>query len=1263
MNQSGKPTNDSDLGATQPISAGCASLIDRLIRSRLITSEQIDECRKFLPATAATGDAATGGAAVLQEFIRTGLITRWQAEMLLAGRTEFLLGRYKLLQELGQGGMGTVYTAMHVTLQRTVALKVLASKALKNPAAVARFHREIQAIAALDHPNIVAAFDADCVDNTHFLVMELVAGEDLDRLAKRVGRLPIGAACEFVRQAAAGLQHAHERGLAHRDIKPSNLLLASTTEGQPIVKVLDLGLARFAAPGDDGGGLTQTGEVMGTPDYIAPEQAQSSKTADIRSDIFSLGCTLFRLLTGTIPYPGETLMEKLMARVMREAPAASSLRPEIPPALDAVVARMLARDPAARHQTPADVAGALVPFAVLAEGVQFVAATAQAAAARAPGEQRALPAGTRRFRDQLSTQVTAGDAARPPGLPTAEPLRKRGTLKQPAATTRRHWRVPLMTATIMLAICVVVALATAWREANMTTLIVDWPESERNGGNVQVDGVRLALPATGELQFKRSGGRRSLRLSRDGYESVEQTWDLPSGGVATFTPEWRPTATTARNLEATELTRRVAEITSADPERSETVKLRGDLTRFAREHVASPESPAIAKLMSRLPWPVDSLRREDIPAQELRLAGLGSPDGAPAELVAILGSGRLKTWGSVRGLSYAPDGKTLLVIGDMHSMSWDLKTGEPKHFFDKVSFTAVSAARRLGATCRDENDTIRIWNLDTGKQELELDDPLLPISPLVFSPDGRYLAGGTTDGRIVAWNLNSPEPAAVVWNEPDPLVKESNVGDTPVDRRVQALAYSPDGRLLAWKRASEPITVWQVEQKKALLSLHFSDPSLKSLVFNPDGSLLAVAVSKRVNGRIRIWDTLSGDDVGTLGTYPPPPKPEEEFSPIGGIAFSPNGQTLAAATAGWDVTVNVYAWNVADRAIQLQHGLCDEVGTAIAFAPDGKTVTIGTNMGHAVSWNLATGERLPSTVPGHESSAQCAAVARDGATVATSSADGTTILWNLATGLPRHELPRQVGEVRCVEFSADIRSLATFGHWAGLQHWDADTGAHLHKYEGVAGGNFLGSSADGRRLMAANAGGATLWDVAAKRQIYSVNVNELRAAAISPDGKTLALGVRKAKPTSPNGVIDEIQIWDVATNQLKESHSTSDPLTSAEFSPNGKQVLFNTNSAQILDLDRHRVRIGGDVWASFATYDPQGQRFAALNGNTITIADAESGYPERTIRFPPGHFANHVTFTPDGRHLISANGNGTAYVLRLKPWPLPAQPAAQPIRQ
>jgi serine/threonine protein kinase len=279
---------------------------------------------------------------------------------------------YQLLEQLGQGGMGAVYRAVHVHLDRTVAVKVLPPERTRDPQSIARFRREMRAVGKLQHPNIVAAHDAGEADGTHFLVMELVEGIDASRLVRAAGPLPIADAAEIIRQAAAGLQHASAHGLVHRDIKPSNLMV--TKAGQ--VKLLDLGLALLEGPQPAGEELTQASQMMGTADYVAPEQTGDSHGVDIRADIYSLGCTLYKLLTGEAPFSGPkytTPIQKMMAHVGTPAPDLRAKRPDAPAGLAAIIAKMLAKQPADRYATPAEVAAALVPFCSAADLAALVA--------------------------------------------------------------------------------------------------------------------------------------------------------------------------------------------------------------------------------------------------------------------------------------------------------------------------------------------------------------------------------------------------------------------------------------------------------------------------------------------------------------------------------------------------------------------------------------------------------------------------------------------------------------------------------------------------------------------------------------------------------------------------------------------------------------------------------------------------------------------------------------------------------------------------
>ena len=342
--------------------------------------------------------------ALVQALLDAELLTQWQVDQLRKGKHKgFMLGKYKLLRLLGAGGMSSVYLAEHSTLHNKVAIKVLPLKRVEQSSYLARFEREAQSSARLNHPNIARAFDLDTSGSIHFIVMEYVEGIDLHGKVKQDGPLDVRDAADFIRQAALGLHHAHEEGLVHRDIKPANLIL----DKRGTVKILDLGLA--LADDDEAASLTREHDekVLGTADYLAPEQARDSHKADRRSDIYSLGCTLYYLLVGKAPFANGTLAERIRAHMNEPAPNLLDKRPDVPPAIAEIYFRMLEKHPDARQQTAQEIADSLAAW---------LASTAEAKQRQRPEPPRR--AALRRTPGDSSAALPAGSAPRraaPPG--------------------------------------------------------------------------------------------------------------------------------------------------------------------------------------------------------------------------------------------------------------------------------------------------------------------------------------------------------------------------------------------------------------------------------------------------------------------------------------------------------------------------------------------------------------------------------------------------------------------------------------------------------------------------------------------------------------------------------------------------------------------------------------------------------------------------------------------------------------------------------
>jgi serine/threonine protein kinase len=328
--------------------------LDLLQQSSLLEEGDLERCRDLAGQTSSAEELA-------EVLVRSGLLTPFHSTNLLRGRWRgFFLGKYKLLEQLGAGGMGQVFLATHQMMRRLVALKVLTLRPGADPSILPRFQREARAMAALDHPNIVHAYDCDQDDKLHYIVLEYVDGISLSELVKKRGPVTVERAVTYIYQAALGLQHAHEAGLVHRDIKPGNMLL----DRQGVVKILDMGLARLFH--DNADNLTlehNAGRALGTADYLAPEQATNSHDVDIRADIYSLGASLYYLLTGKAPFQGATVAQKLLLHQLKPPTPLHELCPEVPEELEVVINRMMAKQPEQRHATADEVCAALEPWA------------------------------------------------------------------------------------------------------------------------------------------------------------------------------------------------------------------------------------------------------------------------------------------------------------------------------------------------------------------------------------------------------------------------------------------------------------------------------------------------------------------------------------------------------------------------------------------------------------------------------------------------------------------------------------------------------------------------------------------------------------------------------------------------------------------------------------------------------------------------------------------------------------------------------------
>ncbi|HUE74905.1 MAG TPA: serine/threonine-protein kinase [Pirellulaceae bacterium] len=367
------------------------NFIDYLERSQLITEDALRTTLMQLRQQHG-GMLPDDAEAVAAHLINAGLLTAWQSEVLFSRKYKgFKLGKYKLLRHIGSGGMSAVYLAEHTMLKRQRAIKILPKKRVNDSSYLARFHLEAQATASLDHPNIVRAYDVDNDGDQHYLVMEYIEGKDFQTIVKQEGPLPLELACNYVAQAAEGFTYAHENNLIHRDVKPANLLV----DQKGVVKILDLGLALYSDGENASLTMTHNENVLGTADYLSPEQAVNSHKVDSRTDIYSLGCTLYYLLTGHPPFPEGSLAQRIAKHQTQMPEDIRKDRPDCPRDLVDICVKMMQKKPERRYQSMREVAEALEGW-LANHGYKFEPGSSEMAlkaAALTAGSRRAVRVG------------------------------------------------------------------------------------------------------------------------------------------------------------------------------------------------------------------------------------------------------------------------------------------------------------------------------------------------------------------------------------------------------------------------------------------------------------------------------------------------------------------------------------------------------------------------------------------------------------------------------------------------------------------------------------------------------------------------------------------------------------------------------------------------------------------------------------------------------------------------------------------------------
>jgi WD40 repeat protein/tRNA A-37 threonylcarbamoyl transferase component Bud32 len=1072
--------------------------------------------------------------ALARELVRYGWLTAYQAEQLLRGDGRGLtLGSYVLLDKLGEGGMGAVFKARHSKLGRAVALKVIRKERLGSEAAVKRFRREIRAAAQLDHPNVVLAYDADEDGGTHFFAMELVEGTDLARLVKQRGPLPVREACDYVRQAALGLQHAFERGLVHRDVKPANLLL--TAAG--VVKLLDLGLARLEVPegGESSSTLTQEGTAMGTPDYMAPEQALRAHEADIRADLYALGGTLFSLLTGRVPFAGGSATEKLLRRQVEAAPDVRARRPDVPEPVAAVVAKLLARRPEERYQTPAELAFALADV--------FRARPA------------APPAGG------TAAERTLADPADNPFANIDVPTGDR-TAALPAVGPRRGARRPLVLAAAVSGLLLAGVLAAVF-----------WPGAGRPpGGGPLTSAERQPTPqevaAEAERQ-RRAEADDALKTLVEKAADPRMTFAEFAGDVAAFKAKFG--GTPAANRAAGLLMKLPSPLDQLDP-----AKIPEDAK--AEWQALGYDGKDVVAVLG------DHTRRHWGPAWSVAY----SPDG---KLFATGGDDpAVRVWDSAtlqqramlklvrdrpRNLAWTPDSRQLFIASHDATL-WlrDVASDRPPRAFQGNKHHSWSVAvsgdgRRVWGGGYDHN--VHVWEVESGQELRSFEGHKGWVNGIATFGDGRYGLSGSSDGTIRLWDL-----------EADKEVRRFE--GLPQDDPVTCLAISSDGkRALSGQYEDALVRVWDVETGKQVGRLEGHTAAVTSVRYSTDGNR---AISGSSDATIRLWDlatgkelcrftghqrwvqgvslspdgkqAVSGGDDGVVRVWDV--ATAQEVQPLdttrnpGNWTFSPDGRHAAFA-----IDKTLYVWDLTGwREERRLEGHANPIRSA-AFTPDGKRLLSGDNGGFLFLWEVDTGKTLSQAKDREQVNAL--SFAADGRHVLTAP-HGEVVLWDVEgrqetaafeTGTP--------GFVVTTLLTPDGRRAIAGANDSTIHIWDVAGRRKVRRLDKAYWNPAL--SPDGRLLayLDTNTWRIQLWNLEKDAPAEPSTIGEgdhCRDLTFAPDGKQLAATYDDA----------HLRLYDVATGKkLREWQMPAPAGTS--FAPDGRHLAVgNINgTVYVLRLD------------------------------------------------------------------------------------------------